>query len=64
MFWDVSEIIDFIAIRNEINDFTGSQKHTKINYVTVFIMVLEGLETCRSQTVVNSSKNEIYVHQL
>ena len=35
MFWDVSEIIDFIAIRNEINDFSGSQKHTKNNYVIV-----------------------------
>ena len=63
MFWDLSEIIDFIGICNEINDFTVSQNHTTINYVTVFIMVLEGLKTCRSQGVVHSSKNEIYVHQ-
>ena len=64
MFWDLSKIIDFIAIRNEFNDFTVSKKHTQIKYVAVFTMVLEGLETCRSQTVVNSSKNEIHVHEV
>ena len=64
MFWDLFEIIDFIVIPNEINDFTGSPKHTKVCYVRVFMLVLEGLETCRSQTVVNCESNEFHVHQV
>ena len=39
---DPSEIIDFMALCNELNDFTGSQKHTTKYDVTVFTMVLGG----------------------
>ena len=43
MFLDPSEIIDFIPICNELNDFNGPQKHTTNNYVAVVTMLLEGL---------------------
>ena len=40
MFCHPSEINDFIPIRNEFNDLSWSPKHTQINDVTVFTMVM------------------------
>ena len=59
-----SQIDVSIGIRNEMHDFEGVPKHNKMEFSTVFAMVLVVLSSTCSQTVVNSSKNETYARQV
>jgi hypothetical protein len=64
MFLGPSEVIDFIAYSNEINDFGHIPKHEKTEFVTGFSMVLLNLKQSRFEIIVNSRNFENPRHQV